>query len=192
MPVTTQLQIVHHAVAMRRHTGGLTMIRILAGLLMALGLHAQQSGLNFLNGNRPVLDAHNCYPYDGKWTDRIDRALKTGFPVGIEQDLAWNVDPVTRQGRLVVSHAAEDHGARTHASRTLFRTGTADCGGGAEEERPRALAVDRAAFRFQGQPGAAAPRGLGPAWRVSGLDHYAPQTRTRTIWRLSTRSPCWC
>ncbi len=86
------------------------MIRILAGLLMALGLHAQQSGLNFLNGNRPVLDAHNCYPYDGKWTDRIDRALKTGFPVGIEQDLAWNVDPATQRGRLVVSHDAKTTG----------------------------------------------------------------------------------
>lgn len=36
-----------------------------------------------------VLDAHNCYPYDGQYQDRIERALKTGLPVAIEQDLAW-------------------------------------------------------------------------------------------------------
>jgi hypothetical protein len=61
--------------------------------------------LDFLNHNRPVLDAHNCYPYDGKWVDRVDRALKTGFPVGIEQDLAWY------QGRVVVTHSAQTNGS---------------------------------------------------------------------------------
>ena len=61
--------------------------------------------LDFLNHNRPVLDAHNCYPYDGKWMDRVDRALKTGFPVGIEQDLAWY------QGRVVVTHSAQTNGS---------------------------------------------------------------------------------
>jgi hypothetical protein len=61
--------------------------------------------LDFLNRNRPVLDAHNCYPYDGKWVDRVDRALKTGFPVGIEQDLAWY------QGRVVVTHSAQTNGS---------------------------------------------------------------------------------
>lgn len=65
---------------------------------------AQHSNLNFLNGNRPFLDAHNCYPYDGQWNDRINRALDSGFPVSIEQDLAWYVDPATGKGRVVVSH----------------------------------------------------------------------------------------
>ncbi len=68
---------------------------------------AQTADLQFLNGNRAVLDAHNCYPYDGQWSDRIDRALSTGFPVAIEQDMAWFVDPATNQGRAVVSHSAE-------------------------------------------------------------------------------------
>jgi hypothetical protein len=54
---------------------------------------------DLLNHNRPVLDAHNCYPYKGEWKDRIERALGTGFPVGIEQDLAWD------HGRVVVSHS---------------------------------------------------------------------------------------
>jgi hypothetical protein len=76
--------------------------------LTALSLHAQS--LQFLNQNRPVLDAHNCYPYEGKFADRVDRALKTGYPVGIEQDLAWYTDPATGKGRLVVSHTAKTRG----------------------------------------------------------------------------------
>jgi hypothetical protein len=38
-----------------------------------------RAALDFLNHNRPVLDAHNCYPYRGDWADRIERALKTGY-----------------------------------------------------------------------------------------------------------------
>ncbi len=72
---------------------------------------AQTSPLDFLNHNRPVLDAHNCYPYEGQWADRIDRALKLGFPVGIEQDMAWYVDPATGKGRAVVTHTAKTSGA---------------------------------------------------------------------------------
>jgi hypothetical protein len=60
--------------------------------------------LAFLNRGHPVLDAHNCYPYDGRWNDRMRRALNSGFPVSIEQDLAWYVDPKTGKGRVVVSH----------------------------------------------------------------------------------------
>ena len=52
----------------------------------------------------PILDAHNCYPYDGQWANRIERALGTGFPVGIEQDIAWD------NGRVVVSHDAKTNG----------------------------------------------------------------------------------
>src|SRR5450432_1327224 len=75
-------------------------------------LGAQTNGsLDFLNHNRPVLDAHNCYPYEGKWADRVDRALKTGFPVGIEQDMAWYVDPATGKGRAVVSHDDKTKGS---------------------------------------------------------------------------------
>jgi hypothetical protein len=72
---------------------------------------AQPGSLDFLNHNRPVLDAHNCYPYKGQWADRIERALQTGFPVGIEQDMAWYVDPATGKGRAVVSHTAKATGS---------------------------------------------------------------------------------
>src|SRR5581483_1685194 len=49
-------------------------------------------------GARVLLDAHNCYPYDGRWADRIDRALSTGTPLAIEQDLVWF------HGRSLVAH----------------------------------------------------------------------------------------
>jgi hypothetical protein len=75
-----------------------------------LPVAAQRSGLEFLNGNRPVVDAHNCYPYKGQWSDRLSRALASGYPKGIEQDLAWSVDASTGKGRVVVSHAAETTG----------------------------------------------------------------------------------
>src|SRR5580700_3535990 len=89
-----------------------TSMRISIYCLASAGLLCAQSGpSDFLNHNRPVLDAHNCYPYDGKWTDRIDRALKTGFPVGIEQDIAWAVDPVTGKGRPVVTHTPKTTGS---------------------------------------------------------------------------------
>jgi len=71
---------------------------------------AQTSPLDLLNHNEPVLDAHNCYPYLGKWSDRIDRALSTGYPVGIEQDIAWGIDKATGKGRPVVSHSKDTTG----------------------------------------------------------------------------------
>ena len=84
-------------------------MRILLLALSALPLFGQ-ANLDFLNHNRPVLDAHNCYPYKGDFRDRIDRALQTGFPVGIEQDLGWAIDPATGKGRPVVTHDAKTTG----------------------------------------------------------------------------------
>lgn len=47
---------------------------------------------------RTIVDAHNCYPYEGRWNDRIDRALSSGVPVAIEQDVNLYA------GRVVVAH----------------------------------------------------------------------------------------
>ena len=33
-------------------------------------------------GARVLLDAHNAYPYEGKFADRVERALATGLPSG--------------------------------------------------------------------------------------------------------------
>jgi hypothetical protein len=62
----------------------------------------------FEPGARVLLDAHNAYPEYGKFADRIERALGTGLPVAIEQDLWWFVDPRSGVGRSVVSHGGED------------------------------------------------------------------------------------
>ncbi|MDQ6666468.1 MAG: hypothetical protein M3Z23_18975 [Acidobacteriota bacterium] len=59
-------------------------------VLFLLSHAAACPNAGFLPGARVLLDAHNCYPYDGKWGDRIDRALSIGAPLAIEQDLAWN------------------------------------------------------------------------------------------------------
>jgi hypothetical protein len=71
---------------------------------------APQAAAEFAPGTRVLLDAHNCYPYNGRWTDRIDRALATGTPLAIEQDLVWYRDPVTGKGRSLVAHS-DPHGA---------------------------------------------------------------------------------
>lgn len=55
-------------------------------------------------GTRVLLDAHNCYPQEGKWANRIDRALSTGLPLAIEQDLYLYRDTV------VVAHDGPPRG----------------------------------------------------------------------------------
>lgn len=54
-------------------------------------------------GARVLLDAHNAYPYEGRFADRVPRALGTGLPVAIEQDLIWRVG-ANGQGESVVGH----------------------------------------------------------------------------------------
>ncbi len=61
-------------------------------------------------GARTQMDAHNCYPYDGRWADRIDRALSAGPPLAIEQDLFWYTDPSTGQSRSLVTHGKPARG----------------------------------------------------------------------------------
>jgi hypothetical protein len=90
---------------------GLKMKRTPILLLACIPLLAQSNAPGFLNGGKPVVDAHNCYPYNGQWTDRLSRALSSGYPKGIEQDLAWSVDAVTGKGRVVLSHSAKTTGA---------------------------------------------------------------------------------
>ncbi len=63
---------------------------------------AAQAG--FGPGQRVLLDAHNAYPERGQWTDRIDRALATGTPVAIEQDLFWYRNAINGAYQIVVAH----------------------------------------------------------------------------------------
>jgi len=61
-------------------------------------------------GSRVLMDAHNCYPYGGKWADRIERALKTGTPLAIEQDLFWYSDSHMHQSQSLITHGKPIHG----------------------------------------------------------------------------------
>jgi hypothetical protein len=79
---------------------------ILFCLILTCGLRAQQ----IQPGSRTVMDAHNCYPYFEWWDDRIDRALSTGTPLAIEQDLAWHTDQKTGRSWSVVTHGVPTEG----------------------------------------------------------------------------------
>ncbi len=66
-------------------------------------------------GARVRLHAHNCYPQKGLWTDRIERALKTGArPIVIEQDLVW------RDGESVVAHELASAGSAPTLDQHFF------------------------------------------------------------------------
>ena len=73
-----------------------------------------------LPGSRSVMDAHNCYPYDEWWYDRIDRALSVGTPVAVEQDLYWYTDPKTRKSWSVVAHGAPVSGHEPTMEKYFF------------------------------------------------------------------------
>ena len=65
---------------------------------------AAQERADYSPGRRVLLDAHNAYPYQGRWNDRIDRALATGTPLAIEQDLIWRPATATTPAHSIVSH----------------------------------------------------------------------------------------
>ena len=71
-------------------------------------------------GARVLLDAHNAYPYNRQFTDRIDRALGTGVPVAIEQDLVWRPGENGRPGRSIVSHGAPFDGQEPSLRESFF------------------------------------------------------------------------
>ena len=73
------------------------------GLAVAGGA---QSPSGYEPGRRVLLDAHNAYPYEGRWNDRVDRALATGLPIAIEQDLVWRPAAGTAAAQSIVSHGA--------------------------------------------------------------------------------------
>ncbi len=82
----------------------------------------EQPSAQSLPGERVLMDAHNCYPYDGKWADRISRALSAGTPLAIEQDLALYHDPKTHSAKVVVSHKAEVDGTEPTLESYFFET----------------------------------------------------------------------
>lgn len=69
----------------------------------------------------PLVHAHNCYPDEGKWPDRIERALKLDLSqVAIEQDLAWVPAAAGRAARSVVAHTDTPTGAEPTIDEHFF------------------------------------------------------------------------
>lgn len=78
---------------------GLGVLPALVGALVVLPPERRPPAFGALEpGTRVLLDAHNAYPYQDRWADRLDRALATATPLAIEQDLVWH------DGRSIVSH----------------------------------------------------------------------------------------
>jgi hypothetical protein len=78
-------------------------ISLLVGISLTAIL-AAQAPAGAAPGQRVLLDAHNAYPYQGRWSDRLDRALATGMPIAIEQDLIWRPANGTSSAGSIVSH----------------------------------------------------------------------------------------
>ena len=74
-----------------------------AGVLVVAAQPARQPSGAF-PGNAVLLDAHNAFPDQGRWADRLDRALRTGTPLAIEQDLIWRPAGPGVPAGSVVSH----------------------------------------------------------------------------------------
>lgn len=83
---------------------------------------SQETPAGLTPGTRVLLDAHNAYPYDGAHADRLTRALSTGIPVAIEQDLVWYRDPQTGIARSVVSHGPPMSGNEPSLDDYFFKT----------------------------------------------------------------------
>ena len=73
---------------------------IAGGLLLAAAIIAGPGA--YAPGSRTLMLAHNAYPDHGKYADRLDRALSSGQPFVVEQDLSW-VD-----GRSLMIHGAKN------------------------------------------------------------------------------------
>ncbi len=73
-------------------------------VLALAAVAAAQSPRGYQPGRRVLLDAHNAYAYQGQWSDRVDRALSTGTPLALEQDLIWRPATPTTAAHSIVSH----------------------------------------------------------------------------------------
>lgn len=99
--------------------------RFVAAVALGLALTASsgtsvRAGIGVIRG--PLLDAHNCYPDEGRWTDRLSRALATPYSqIGIEQDLVWKADG-QGGGVSVVAHNDELIGGEPTLEDYFFKT----------------------------------------------------------------------
>ena len=82
----------------------LTPAILVVACVIRSGLLAQQEATPAAPGTSVLLDAHNAYPYQGRWNDHLERALSTGTPLAIEQDLIWRPATANSPAHSIVSH----------------------------------------------------------------------------------------
>ena len=82
-------------------------------MLSVLGVAAPRTS-TFTPGARMLMLAHNAYPYDGKYGDRLDRALSPGGSFVVEEDLVW-VD-----GKSLLIHNAQGAGPDSPTLESYF------------------------------------------------------------------------
>ncbi len=95
----------------------LILISLVATALMAQTDHSKHSASDstqFAPGSRIEILAHNAYPDHGKYEDRLDRAIASGTPFVIEEDLAW-VD-----GKSLLIHGSKNVAAEDPTLEAYF------------------------------------------------------------------------
>jgi len=85
-----------------------------AGLVTSLAIAAKVYSSPFAPGFRTLMLAHNAYPEEGKFGDRLDRAISGGLPFAVEEDLVW-VD-----GKSLLIHNAKAAGPDSPTLESYF------------------------------------------------------------------------
>ena len=67
----------------------LILILSIAAVVASLAIAAKSHSNPFTPGARTMMLGHNAYPDDGKYGDRLDRAISAGVPFVVEEDLIW-------------------------------------------------------------------------------------------------------
>lgn len=80
------------------------MMKLLLMAVFALAAVAYAQHGTVAPGARTIMLAHNAYPDHGKYADRLDRAISSGQPFAVEEDLSWT------DGKSLMIHGAKNVG----------------------------------------------------------------------------------
>ena len=89
-------------------------IVIVAALAVTIAFAAKMSKSAYAPGTRVQVMAHNAYPDHGKYDDRLDRAVASGVPFVVEEDLAWT------DGKSLLIHGKKNVGSEDPTLESYF------------------------------------------------------------------------
>src|ERR1700722_15117389 len=90
------------------------LLTVFLALASLAAIAAKMHQSPFEPGARTLMLAHNAYPDDGKFGDRLVRVIATGVPCVVEEDLVW-VD-----GRSLLIHNAKAAGSDSPTLESYF------------------------------------------------------------------------